>query len=140
MSTVTPAILVLTFLLVAGGGWHWAYERHVVTYRKGDKDRLARLAAASVAYLAIAAWPLYEIYDQIWPVDAEQRSHPSWWVWPLVPAGLAAPIVIGALLLGAVLRDRLHRGTPVPVERREANAWRHTHPARRHPSRTRLVS
>ena len=97
MSTVTPAILVLTFLLVAGGGWHWAYERHVVTYRKGDRDRLARLAAASVAYLAVAAWPLYEIYDQIWPVDAGQRSHPSWWVWPLVPAGLAVPIVIGAL-------------------------------------------
>ena len=97
MSAATPAILVLTFLLVAGGGWHWAYERHVVTYRKGDRDRLARLAAASVAYLAVAAWPLYEIYDQIWPAEAGQRSHPSWWVWPLVPAGLAAPIVIGAL-------------------------------------------
>ena len=69
----------------------------MVTYRKGDRDRLARLAAASVAYLAVAAWPLYEIYDQIWPAEAGQRSHPSWWVWPLVPAGLAAPIVIGAL-------------------------------------------
>ena len=92
--------LLFALLVATGAGYRLAYEKHVRSYRRHDPDRLVWLAYSAALFLALFAWPIYEVYDQIYLAGAEinpEQRHPSFWVWVAIPGLVVVTWVVGHL-------------------------------------------
>ena len=89
-------VIIFVFVVAAGAGFKWRYEKHVTSWDKYDPDRLVRLAFPIAVVLAITAWPLYEAYDYIRPLEGNPRHPPNWW-WILLIVVVWVPWLAGEL-------------------------------------------
>ena len=89
-------VIVFVFVVAAGAGFKWRYEKHVTSWDKYDPDRLVRLAFPIAVVLTIAAWPIYEAYDYIRPLEGEPRHPPGWW-WIVLLVVVWVPSLAGEL-------------------------------------------
>lgn len=95
--------LLFALLVATGAGYRLAYEKHIRSSRKYDPDRLVWLAYAAALFLAFLSWPIYEIYDEINPLEERTEAgnpiqHPSGWVWVSIPGLVAITWVFGHLM------------------------------------------
>lgn len=93
--------LLFALLVATGAGYRLAYEKHVRNFRRHDPDRLIWLAYSATLFIAIFAWPIYEIYDQLYSVGVgetlSKRQHPSLWVWIAIPILVVGTSAVGHL-------------------------------------------
>ena len=116
--------LLFALLVATGAGYRLAYEKHIRSSRKYDPDRLVWLAYAAALFLAFLSWPIYEIYDEINPLEERTEAgnplqHPSGWVWVSIPGLVAITWVFGHLM-GWV---RGHHLTSWPKARKRAQFY-----------------
>lgn len=116
--------LLFALLVATGAGYRLAYERHVRSSRKHDPDRLIWLAYAAALFLAFFAWPIYEIYDQISPLETGEENptnrHPSWWVWGTIPGLAVITWIVGHLSGRARSRSLANQSEAHMKERNES--------------------
>ena len=100
---------LIVALLVPGGLFLWSYERKSSSYRRRDlKDRVVRLAAASVILLTITAPIAWYAYIQFWQGLISGGSEYTWmWHRWLAACGYLAAVVFIVGPLAATINQRL---------------------------------
>ena len=88
-------------LLVPGGLFLWGYERKASSYGRRDiKDRVIRLAAASVILLTVTAPVAWYAYIEFWQGIISGEASYTWeWFWRWLIAG---GYLVGVFLCGPV--------------------------------------
>lgn len=89
-------VIVFALIIASGAGFLWGYERHIFGYGKNDPERFIKLAFTTALFVSILAWPIYEAYDYIRPLQQGQR-HPSLLIWVGLPIAVLIPWSIGEL-------------------------------------------
>lgn len=98
-------------LLVPGGLFLWSYERKASSYGRRDiKDRVIRLAAASVLLLTVTAPVAWYAYIEFWQGVISGEASYTWeWFWRWLASGgyLAGVFLLGPAAAAAnqALRD-----------------------------------
>ena len=98
-------------LLVPGGLFLWGYERKASSYGRRDiKDRVIRLAAASVLLLTVTAPVAWYAYIEFWQGVISGEAGYTWgWFWRWLASGgyLAGVFLLGPAAAAAnrALRD-----------------------------------
>lgn len=98
-------------LLVPGGLFSWSYERKASSYGRRDiKDRVIRLAAASVLLLTLTAPIAWYAYIEFWQGIISGEASYTWeWFWRWLASGgyLAGVFLLGPAAAAAnqALRD-----------------------------------
>ena len=115
---MTLGALMFALLVATGAGFRLGYERHVLSYGRHDPDRLIWLAFAAALFLAVLAWPIYELYDHIRPLGMGEQRHPPFLGWVSLPVTVALPWMAGDV--SGRIRRRWPTNRPAP-RRRERN-------------------
>ena len=115
---MTLGALVFALLVATGAGFRLGYERHVLSYGRHDPDRLIWLAFAAALFLAVLAWPIYELYDHLRSLGAGEQRHPPPSAWVSLPVAVALPWVAGDV--SGRIRQRMPANRPAS-RRRERN-------------------
>ena len=115
---MTLGALVFALLVATGAGFRLGYERHVLSYGRHDPDRLIWLAFAAALFLAVLAWPIYELYDHLRSLGAGEQRHPPPLAWMSLPVAVALPWVAGDV--SGRIRQRMPANRPAS-RRRERN-------------------
>lgn len=115
---MTLGALMFALLVATGAGFRLGYERHVLSYGRHDPDRLIWLAFAAALFLAVLAWPIYELYDHIRPLGMGEQRHPPFLGWVSLPVAVALPWMAGDV--SGRIRRRWPTNRPAP-RRRERN-------------------
>ena len=97
-------VIVFALVIASGAGFLWGYERHIFGYGKNDPERFIKLAFTTALFVSILAWPIYEAYDYIRPLQPGQR-HPSLLIWVGLPIAVLLPWSVGELW-GRLKRSR----------------------------------
>jgi hypothetical protein len=99
---------VVAVALMPGALYAWSFERIAGRWGIGLMDRLLRFVVGSLALHALAAPLTYSLYARLISTGRLEDGQPlSLWLWPLVLAYVAGPILAGTLVgLGSV------RGAP----------------------------
>lgn len=106
--------LLLALLVATGAGFKLGYERHVPGFSKHDPDRLVWLAFAAALFMAVFAWPVYEAYDYMRPLETDEHRHPPLWGWAGLPVAVVLPWAAGDLSGRARRRWLANRPEPLP--------------------------
>lgn len=106
--------LLLALLVATGAGFKLGYERHVPGFGKHDPDRLVWLAFAAALFMAVFAWPVYEAYDYMRPLETDEHRHPPLWGWAGLPVAVVLPWAAGDLSGRARRRRLANRSESLP--------------------------
>lgn len=116
---MTLGALLFALLVATGAGFRLGYERHVLSYGRHDLDRLIWLAFAAALFLAVLAWPIYELYDYVRPLGTGEQRHPPLLAWMCLPMAVALPWVAGEV--SGRIRCRWPTNRPAPRRRARRN-------------------
>lgn len=113
---------LIVALLVPGGLFLWSYERKSSSYSRRDlKDRVVRLAAASVILMTITAPVAWYAYIQFWQGLISGGADYTWmWQHWLAACGYLAGVVfiLGPLAATINQKLRLHLRPKYKINRR----------------------
>lgn len=98
------AVVIVALAVMPGALYAWSFERMAGRWGIGLTDRLLRFVVGSLAFHALAAPLTYAVYARLISTGRVARGEPmSLWLWPLVLAYVAAPVVAGtAVGLGTI--------------------------------------
>lgn len=104
MVDTVGAVVVVAAALMPGALYTWSFERFAGRWGIGLMDRFLRFAVGSLALHALAAPITYSLYARFISTSRAANGEPlTLWLWPLLLAYVAAPILAGTIVaLGSV--------------------------------------
>lgn len=104
MPDTFQAIGVIVIALLPGALYVWAFERQAGRWGVGLSDRILRFVGGSAVFHSAVAPLTYWLWADQW-IRIRDAESLSWWLWPLVMAYVALPVLGGTFVGRGVRRE-----------------------------------